>query len=73
MELLDYNCVLCNNLVEESLTHLMLHCPFASACWNWLNVQVLHHLDAFRNLGSFKLQLQVPFFMEIIILMCWSI
>ena len=59
MELPDFNCVLCNDRVEESLSHLLLHCPFATACWNWLNVQVMHQSDAFQNLESFKSQLQV--------------
>ena len=39
MELQDYNCVLCNGLIEESLCHLFIHCPFATSCWNWLQVQ----------------------------------
>ena len=39
MELQDYNYVLCNGLIEESLCHLFIHCPFATSCWNWLQVQ----------------------------------
>jgi len=73
MELQDYNCVLCNNRTEESLLHLMLLCPFAQACWAWLNCHVILQEDLHRNIESFKLQLHVPFFMEIIILMGWSI
>jgi len=33
----------------------------------------LHKLTFFQNIESFRVQLQVPFFMEIIILMGWSI
>ena len=73
MELQDYNCVLCNDLVEESLSHLFIHCPFAVSCWNRLQVQVNHQLDSFQNLEMFRRQLHVPFFTEIIIIMCWTI
>jgi hypothetical protein len=73
MALQDYNCVLCNASVEESLTHLFLECPFAIQCWSVISVQVDQNIDPFQNLQSFKDQLQVPFFMEIIILMCWMI
>lgn len=36
----DYNCVLCSHGVEESLFHLLFHCPFAMACWNTLNLPI---------------------------------
>ena len=73
MILQDYNCVLCNATVEESLNHLFLDCPFAAQCWAMINVQVSQQLNPFQNLQSFKVQLGVPFFIEIIILMCWAI
>lgn len=73
MVLQDYNCVLCNTLVEESLSHLFLECPFAEQCWAIVNIQIDHSLSPFENIQSFKEQLQVPFFIEIIILMSWSI
>jgi len=73
MDLLDYNCILCNGSTEESLLHLFLGCPFATQCWAWLNIQVDHDSDPFQNLQGFKEQLGVPFFMEVIILMCWTI
>jgi hypothetical protein len=73
MELSDYNCVICYNLVEESLVQLLLHCLFATGCWNCLNVQVLHESDIYQNLESFKIQQRSPFFMEISIIMCWAI
>ena len=73
MELEDYTCVLCTSSAEESLFHLVIDCPFASTCWNWLGLQINPQVDLFQNLESFKRQLQVPFFTEITILMCWSI
>ena len=73
MDLQDYNCILCNGSTEDSLLHLFLGCPFATQCWAWLNIQVDHNSDPFQNLLGFKEQLRVPFFMEVIILMCWTI
>ena len=40
MNLESYNCVLCNNSVEETLEHLFLHCNFARQCWNILGIVV---------------------------------
>jgi len=34
MELQGYYCVLCNGLIEESLSHLFIYSPFATSCWN---------------------------------------
>lgn len=73
MTLPNFNYVLCNGSIEESLIHLFLDCPFAIQCWAWINVQVEQSADPFQNLDNFKVQLQVPFFMEIIVLMSWTI
>jgi hypothetical protein len=73
MFLQSYNCVLCNLSVEESVEHLFLHCEFAKTCWNLLGLVVPSSLDPFQNMEHFKAQLKVSFFMEIIILLCWSI
>ena len=73
MELQDYTCVLCNNSIEESLLHLMIECPFASECWNWLGLHTQQSWEIYQCLKEFRRQLHVPFFMEIIILMSWTI
>jgi hypothetical protein len=70
--LLSYNYVLCNLHMEETLEHLFLSCSFAEACWTSLNLFVPQD-DPFSVILSFKNQLVVPFFMEITILMSWSI
>jgi len=69
----DYSCVLCNNSVDESIIHLLLECPFAIQCWNLVNIQIDQDLNPFQLLHSFREQLAVPFFMEIIILLSWTI
>ena len=73
MELQDYTCVLCSQSTEESLFHLLIDCPFAHACWNWIGLQINQQGDLYHYLESFRSQLQVSFFMEIAILMSWSI
>jgi hypothetical protein len=73
MDLDDYNCVLCTLNIEEDLLHMLFHCPFAMACWYSLQVFIPNSEDISIILESLKDQLRVPFFMEIIITMCWSI
>jgi hypothetical protein len=73
MELESYNCVLCHSDVEESLMHLFFHCPFAICCWNTLGLAHLIQGSLFQTLTVFKDHLQRPFFMEIIVSMCWAI
>ena len=73
MELDNYNCVLCDLALEESLVHLFMACPFARSCWETLGLVIYQPSDPFGALVSFKNQLQLPFFMEIIVTMSWSI
>ena len=65
--------VLCNLSVEETVEHLFLHCEFAKACWSLLGLVVPSSLDPFQIMEHFKAQLNVPFFMEIIIPLCWNL
>nr|TKW01373.1 hypothetical protein SEVIR_8G175700v2 [Setaria viridis] len=73
MALPSYSCVLCQHDNEETLFHLLLQCPFAQECW--INISLFANLtdEPYTILTSFKTQLQVPFFMEIIVLMSWCI
>jgi hypothetical protein len=73
MELEDYNCVLCNGQVEETLEHLFLFCPFAAECWNYLNLSITPVNELLDIVQQLKIQLNQPLFMEVIILQCWAI
>lgn len=73
MFLQDYNCVFCSYGVEESLSHLFFDCPFAQACWNTLNLMIPVNCTTEQIIETFKLQLHLPYFMEVIITMCWAI
>ena len=72
MALPSYFCVCFNLSVEESLAHLFLHWLFAQGCWSTIGLNV-GQSDLFITLVNLRSQLNVPFFMEVIILMCWGI
>lgn len=64
---------LCDSKKDESVEHLFLKCPFSLEC---LQILLLHNpqfLTPFEVLDELKRQIQKPFFIEIIILMAWSI
>lgn len=69
----DYNCVLCDEQVEETVEHLFTSCTFAQDCWRAINLNVDPSADSFPNLERLRSQLNCPFFMEIIILLSWAI
>jgi hypothetical protein len=72
MALPSFECALCSLQVEETREHLFLECSFAQNAWGLLN---LHPTlgPLFETLESFKVQLGVNFFMDIIILFSWGI
>lgn len=72
MHLDSYNCVHCTVAVED-LFHLFFHCPLAVACWYTLQLIVPATNDIFQIIEAFKVQLHLPFFLDIIITVCWSI
>lgn len=76
MALEDYNYVLCSHNIEESLLHLFLACPFAAQYWNTLRLQTGGSIDPFDILDSFRRQLAVHFFLEMLLCMSqaiWSV
>lgn len=73
MFLEDYNCVVCSLCTEETLLHLFVNSPFAEQCWNTLGLTVQNYADPLDTIASFRIQLGLPFSMEIIISMSWAI
>jgi hypothetical protein len=73
MHLDSYVCELCISPREESLRHLFYKCPFAKNCWSYIGVSVPTWLKPERATKRIKRSLNLPFAMEIIILMSWSI
>jgi hypothetical protein len=73
MQLASFNCVLRSLNAEETVEHMFLECDLAKAYWSLIGLTVNNALDPFQMFESFRMQLNVSFFMEIIIVMCWSI
>jgi len=73
MGLHSFNCEFCLPTVEETVTHLFWHCPFAHQCWGILNLNTVQHEGTFRNTQAIKDQLNSQFFMVAVILMSWTI
>jgi len=63
----------CISAVKEDLPHLFFHCPFASTCRSSLQLQVPNAVEVEAIIEAFRVQLQLPFFMEIVATMCWAI
>jgi hypothetical protein len=65
----------CENCIwkEETLYHLFLRYNFAKACWNSISLMPPRIANPEEATTNLKQQLNVPFSMEIIILMTWSI
>ena len=73
MILQSHDCVLCNQNSRETLEHLFLVCPFATQFSASLELTVPMFQDHIEVVASFRRQLNIPFFMEVIILGCWGI
>uniref|UniRef100_A0A0A9AB73 Reverse transcriptase zinc-binding domain-containing protein n=1 Tax=Arundo donax TaxID=35708 RepID=A0A0A9AB73_ARUDO len=72
MDLPSYTCDLCILQKEETLEYLFLKCNFTKNCWASLGLQVPRRMRPLQVLKCFKTNMNVPFFMEIIVLMAWS-
>lgn len=73
MELESYTCDLCILQRTETTAHRFLRCNFARSCWQLIGIQFNSTRNIAQMISKIRRHLQVPFFMDIIILMCWSI
>jgi hypothetical protein len=73
MQLESYTSDLCLLQKEEKLRHLSLRCPFTKNYWMTIGVVVPSCLRSERATRHIKRNLGLPFAMNIIIIMCWSI
>jgi hypothetical protein len=73
MVLDSYTCDMCIFQRLETSAHLILRCNFAKACWASIGVSVATTTTVPHIFNRMRRQLQVSFFMEILILMAWSI
>jgi hypothetical protein len=73
MELDSYTCDLCILQKLKSAAHLFLRCNFAKACWYSVGISVVTTRSVTQIIDSIRRKLEVPFSMDIIIIMSWSI
>jgi hypothetical protein len=73
MALDSFDCELCLLFKEEKPGHLFFKCPFVKNCWNRIGVTPPTWLKPDRAARHIKSSLKVPFAMDFIILMFWSI
>jgi len=73
MFLSSYNCILCNANFEETVYHLFLECNLSRDFWALIGLTLISSPDLIQRFESLKSQIAENFFMEIIIIMCWSI
>jgi hypothetical protein len=69
----SFTCNLCIRQRLETVAHLFFRCSFAKACWSSIGASVATTRPVLQIIHLIKGKLAVPFFMEIIILMAWSI
>lgn len=73
MYLEDYNCVLCNDKVEETLMCLFWDCPFAGECWDYI---IPHRKRGISCNDEICINASVPhkeIALNIILMGCWGI
>ena len=73
MALQSHDCVLCDHNTMKTLQHLFLLCPLANQFWASIGLTVPAFDNYIDVIISFRRQLDIPFFMEVIILSCWGI
>lgn len=72
-QIASFNCVLCSLNTEETVDHLFFECDLAKTCWGLIGLTVNSSPDPIQRFESFRLQINTSSFMEIIIIMCWSL
>lgn len=69
----SYVCELCILQKEETSFHLFIRCNFAKECWRSIGLNLPRHLQIIPLVKWIKRKLNNTFYMDIIILLCWSI
>jgi hypothetical protein len=70
----DYTCVMCNDHTLETRDHLFFQCQFAQMCWKYLCPSWQPLYSSIQDeVANLKRLLNLPFAMEVIILISWAI
>jgi hypothetical protein len=67
------DCILCETCPEETNMHLFFECTFSQSFWWALGIEWNVDLDLYQMMNDAKRRMSLEFFMEIMIIGCWSI
>nr|TKV94228.1 hypothetical protein SEVIR_9G279900v2 [Setaria viridis] len=73
MQLDSVNCEMCILQKREIVTHLFLQCNFAKTCWASIGISYVSTRGLYHIFNQIRRCINAPFFMEVTILMSWSI
>jgi hypothetical protein len=68
-----YSCLMCNHPPEETIEHLLFHCPFSTSCWDCLNISWLQHGDRLHIIDQGRRIWKKPMYMEVFMVGAWNI
>jgi hypothetical protein len=68
-----YNCVLCLDLIEETLDHLFFFCSSSEARWFAIGISWDEGADIHERILIAKRHFGLPFFMEVVMIGAWCI
>ena len=73
MYLEDYNCALCSDATEKTVTHLFWDCQFALMCWYSIIPSKQRGISVYDEIHLTLTKLPSAIAMDIVIMGCWGI
>ena len=69
----DYNCLLCDQQIEETVEHMIFQCPFSQRCWSILGITWQQTGSRLRWISMAAHDWSSPMFMDVFLQAAWSI
>ena len=69
----EFNCVLCNSGVEETIEHLIFTCPFSSSCWVKVGIAWNMNRSRIDAIQTARRSFNGELFLEIMGIVAWNI
>ena len=69
----EFNCVLCNSGVEETIEHLIFTCPFSSSCWVKVGIAWNMNRSRIDAIQTARRSFKGELFFEIVGIVAWNI
>jgi hypothetical protein len=68
-----YNCLMCASPLEETIEHMIFHCPFSITCWQELQMTWDADGDRLHIRSRGRSRWRKPLFMELFMITSWNI